>query len=119
MMSLSSLAAVGIRLGDLNFYIPSSQVRGCSLITGPSSAIPSFSAWLGLPPESQQGMHLHLLVPMSGVETGWQLWGALENVMLPAETIFPLPPLLAHSCHIPMLKALVSNDGFSPLLSWE
>lgn len=118
MMSLSSLAAVRIRLGQMNFYIPASQVLGCSLVSGQSMAIPSFSAWLGLPPEPQQGMHLHLLIPTSGVETGWQLWGELENVMLPAESIFPLPPLLAHSCRIKVLKALVRHEGFSPLLFW-
>lgn len=113
-----NLAAVRIRLGTQDFYIPASQVGRCLLVTQAAPEIPRFSRWLGIADEPQQGWHLHLFVPTSGVETGWYLWGQLENVMLSSDTIFAVPPLLAHGCRLPALRALVGSEAFSPLLSW-
>ncbi|MGO0674222.1 hypothetical protein [Citrobacter werkmanii] len=114
-----NLAAVRITLGTLNFYIPANQVGRCSLVTQVAPEIPRLSQWLGIADEPQQGRHLHLFVPDSGVETGWYLWGQLENVILPGDTIFAVPPLLARNCHLPALRALVGSEAFSPLLSWR
>ncbi|WP_336284834.1 hypothetical protein [Citrobacter arsenatis] len=114
-----NLAAVRVTLGSQNFYIPASQVGRCALVTNIVSEIPRFSRWLGIADEPQEGRHLHLCVPDSGVETGWYLWGQLENVLLSSETIFAVPPLLARHCHLPALRALVGREAFSPLLSWR
>lgn len=114
-----SLAAVHLHMGNIDFYIPASEVLRCSLVREAQSEIPLFSHWLGLKEEPHQGMHLHLLVPGSNVLTGWTLWGELENVILAREAIFALPPLVRESCKIPVLRALVnSHNGLSPLLSW-
>lgn len=115
----ASLAAVRITLGSQVLYIPANQVGRCSLVTQLSPEIPRFSQWLGLADEPEQGRLLHLLVPASAVVTGWYLWGQLETVMLSSETLFAVPPLLAHGCRLPALRALVGSETFSPLLSWS
>lgn len=119
MTTASNLAAVRVTLGALNFYIPASQVGHCSLVVQAKPEIPRFSQWLGMGNEPQEGRHLHLFVPDSGVESGWYLWGQLENVILSSDTIFAVPPLLARSCRLPALRALVGSESFSPLLSWR
>lgn len=113
-----NLAAVRIRMGIQDFYIPASQVCDCSRVTHISPTIPRFSQWLGIADEPLEGSHLHFFVPPSGVDTGWYLWGQLEHVMLSSDIIFALPPLLAHSCRLPALRALVGREALSPLLSW-
>ncbi len=119
MTAPTNLAAVRITLGALTLYIPANQVGVCSLVTQVMPEIPRFSQWLGIADEPQEGWHLHLRVPDSGVETGWYLWGQLENVMLSGDIIFAVPPLLARNCHLPALRALVGREAFSPLLSWR
>lgn len=119
MTALTNLAAVRVTLGSQNFYIPASQVGRCALVTHVVPEIPRFSHWLGIADEPQEGRHLHLCAPDSGVDTGWYFWGQLENVMLSSDTIFAVPPLLARSCHLPALRALVGREAFSPLLSWR
>lgn len=115
----ASIPAARIRLGEMDFYIPTWQIRGCTLVNGEMAEVPRFSEWLGLAEEAHSGLHLHLMIPASRVESGWTLWGELENVSLPKEHIFPLPPMVARTCRIPALKALVGPQGFSPLLCWE
>ena len=105
MTAPTNLAAVRITLGALTLYIPANQVGVCSLVTQVVPEIPRFSQWLG--------------IADSGVETGWYLWGQLENVMLSGDIIFAVPPLLARNCHLPALRALVGREAFSPLLSWR
>lgn len=105
--------------GSANFVYTSKQVGVCSLVTQVVPEIPRFSQWLGITDEPQEGWHLHLRVPDSGVETGWYLWGQLENVMLSSDIIFAVPPLLARNCHLPALRAPVGCEAFSPLLSWR
>ncbi|EMF0718797.1 hypothetical protein [Citrobacter sp. Marseille-Q6884] len=119
MTPLINLAAVRITLGEQDFYIPANQVKRCALVTQVLPEIPRFSQWLGIADEPQTGRHLHLFVPDSGVECGWYLWGQLENVLLSSDTIFAVPPLLAHGCRLPALRALVGTEAFSPLLSWR
>lgn len=113
-----NLACVRITLGDVHFYIPAGQVQRCALVDYEADDVPRLSQWLGLPDEPEQGLHLHLWVPASGVAEGWYFWGELENVTLPASDIFPLPALMQHCCQLPALRALVKDESFSPLLSW-
>lgn len=119
MKSLINLAAVRVTLGVQDFYIPANQVKRCARVEQVLPEIPRFSQWLGIADEPQEGSHLHLFVPVSGVECGWYLWGQLENVMLSSDTIFAVPPLLARGCRLPALRALVGSETFSPLLSWR
>ena len=119
MTAPTNLAAVRITFGALTLYIPAYQVCMCSLVTQVVPEIPQFSQWLGITDEPQVGWHLHLRVPDSGVETGWYLWGQLENVMLSSDIVFAVPPLLARNCHLPALRALGGCEAFSPLLSWR
>ncbi|TNV20859.1 hypothetical protein FH968_08020 [Buttiauxella sp. B2] len=113
-----SLAAVRITLGDLHLYIPATQVQQCVLAEYAPSGSLRLSQWLGLPDEPQRGMHLHLFVPASLVTQGWYFWGELENVELRQSEIFPLPLLMLQCCQLPALRALVKDEGMSPLLSW-
>ena len=114
-----SLAAVRITIGNMHFYIPTSQVQRCVLAGPDTPEIQRFSQWLGLPDEPQRGMHLHLLVPASNVANGWYFWGELENVVLRQNEIFPLPMILQQCCKLPGLRALVQDECLSPLLSWR
>lgn len=113
-----SLAAVRLTLGELHLYIPATQVQRCVLAEYAPPDSLRFSQWLGLPDEPQRGMHLHLFVPASQVTEGWYFWGELENVVLRQSEIFPLPPLMQQCCQLPALRALVKDEGISPLLSW-
>ncbi|MEW7312148.1 hypothetical protein AB1E22_05405 [Buttiauxella gaviniae] len=113
-----NLAAVRITLGNQHFYIPATQVQSCVLVDYEAPDIPRFSQWLGLPDEPECGMHLHLFVPASNIAQGWYLWGELENVVLRQHDIFPLPALLQQCNQLPAIRALVQDEGISPLLSW-
>lgn len=113
-----NLSAVRITLGRQRFYIPATQVQRCSLVDYETDGIGRFSHWLGLPAEPEQDLHLHLIVPASGVEQGWYLWGKLENVILTQSDIYPLPDLLTQCCQLPALRALVWDESIVPLLSW-
>lgn len=113
-----NLSAVRITLGRQRFYIPATQVQRCSLVDYETDGIGRFSHWLGLPAEPEQGLHLHLIVPASGVAEGWYFWGELENVQLSQGDIYPLPTLIQQCCRLPALRAYVKDEGISGLLSW-
>ncbi|OAN53950.1 hypothetical protein A6A04_13755 [Paramagnetospirillum marisnigri] len=110
MTAEASLAVVTFVAAGTRFAMPSRQVAAMHPLDGIVSTTPSIEDLLGLPREAAAGCLLVLRLKQG--EVAIQVPGEVGLRELAAETIHPLPPLVAACSRIAGLAALaVDPDG--------